>query len=172
MWSLSCAPGARHSAATSHEFYLTPALVAQLVKNPPAIAGDTRDIGSIPGSVRFPGGENGNPLQYFCPESSMERGAWQATVHGVAKSQTQLGVCAHTHTHTHTCKVLFKAGVPSFVWQVGKQRLREGNKLILQTRVTNSFNCEWENSGRILKSQRFYPEISPRTGPRLVISKL
>ena len=101
MWSLSCAPGARHSAATSHEFYLTPALVAQLVKNPPAIAGDTRDIGSIPGSVRFPGGENGNPLQYFCPESSMERGAWQATVHGVAKSQTQLGVRTHTHTHTH-----------------------------------------------------------------------
>ena len=81
-------------------------------------------------------------------------------------------VCAHTHTHTHTCKALFKAGVPSFVWQVGKQRLREGNKLILQTRVTNSFNCEWENSGRILKSQRFYPEISSRTGPRLVISKL
>ena len=91
---------------------------------------------------------------------------------GCKKSDTTGCVRTHTHTHTHTCKVLFKAGVPSFVWQVGKQRLREGNKLILQTRVTNSFNCEWENSGRILKSQRFYPEISPRTGPRLVISKL
>ena len=170
MWSLSYTPCAWHCAATSHEFYLTPALVAQLVKNPLAIAGDTRDIGSIrfPGgeSVRFPGGESGNPLQYFCPESSVERGAWQTTVHGVAKSQTQLSVYAHT------CTALSKADVPSFVCQAGKQRLREGNKLIPQTRVTNSFNCELENSGRILKSQRFYPEISPRTGPWLVIAKL
>ena len=166
MWSLSYTPCAWHCAATSHEFYLTPALVAQLVKNPLAIAGDTRDIGSIPELVRFPRGENGNPLQYFCPESSVERGAWQTTVHGVAKGQTQLSVFAHT------CIALFKAGVPSFVCQVGKQRLREDNKLIPQTRVTNSFNCELENSGRILKSQRFYPEISPRTGPWLVIAKL
>ena len=48
------------------------------------------DLGSIPGLGRSPGEGNGNPLQYSCLESSMDRGAWRATVHGVAKSQTQL----------------------------------------------------------------------------------
>ena len=46
------------------------------------------DPGSIPGLGRSPGEGNGNPLQYYCLENSMDRGAWQATVHGVAKSQT------------------------------------------------------------------------------------
>ena len=48
------------------------------------------DMGSIPGLRRFPGEGNGNPLQYFCLVNSMDRGAWWATVHGFAKSQTQL----------------------------------------------------------------------------------
>jgi len=48
------------------------------------------DPGSIPGSGRSPGEENGYPLQYSCLENSMDRGAWWATVHGVTKSQTQL----------------------------------------------------------------------------------
>ena len=54
-------------------------------------AGATGDMGSIPGLGRPPGGENGNPLQYFHLENPMARGAWQATVHGVTRSQTQLG---------------------------------------------------------------------------------
>ena len=45
-----------------------------MVKNPPANAGDARDLGSIPGSGRFPGEGNGNPLQYSCLENSMDRG--------------------------------------------------------------------------------------------------
>ena len=45
------------------------------------------ELGSIPGSVRSPGEGNGNPLQYSCLENPMDRGAWQATVHGVSKSQ-------------------------------------------------------------------------------------
>ena len=57
-----------------------------LVKNPPAGAGDTRDTGSTPGSGRSPGGGNGNSLQYSCLGNSVDRGAWWATVHGVAKS--------------------------------------------------------------------------------------
>ena len=61
-----------------------------MVKNLPANAGDARDAGSIPGSGRFPGEGNDNPLQFSCLENSMDRGACQATVHGVAKSQTQL----------------------------------------------------------------------------------
>ena len=48
------------------------------------------DLGSIPGSGRSPGERHGNPLQYLCLENSMDRGAWQATVHGVAKIQTRL----------------------------------------------------------------------------------
>ena len=48
------------------------------------------DLGSIPGSGRFPGEGNGNPFQYSCLEKSMDRGAWQATVCGITKSQTQL----------------------------------------------------------------------------------
>ena len=51
-------------------------------KNLPANAGDTRDMGLIPGSGQSPGVGNGNLLQYSCLENSMDRGAWQATVHG------------------------------------------------------------------------------------------
>ena len=51
-------------------------------------AGYTGDMGSIPGSGRFPGGGNGNPLKYPCWENPMDRGAWRATVRRVAKSQT------------------------------------------------------------------------------------
>ena len=58
------------------------------VRNPPASAGDVRDAGSILGSRRSLGVRNGNPLQYPCPENSMDRGAWQATVHEVTKSRT------------------------------------------------------------------------------------
>ena len=58
------------------------------VKDPPANAGDVRDAGSIPGSGRSPGGGHGNPFQDSCLENPMDRGAWWATVHGVAKNQT------------------------------------------------------------------------------------
>ena len=58
-----------------------------MAKNPPANAGDTRDMDSVPGSERSPGVGNGNPLQYSCMENSMDRGAWWATVHGITKSQ-------------------------------------------------------------------------------------
>ena len=52
--------------------------------------GDSGDLGSIPGWGRFPGGGNGNPLQYSCLGNSMDRGDWWVTVHGVTKSQTLL----------------------------------------------------------------------------------
>ena len=61
-----------------------------VVKNPPANAGDMRDVGSIPGLGRSSGGGHGNPLQYSCLGNSMDREAWQAPVHGVTKSQTQV----------------------------------------------------------------------------------
>ena len=59
-----------------------------MVKNPPAKAGNIRDSGLIPGLGRFPGGGHGNPVQYSSLENPVDRLAWQATVHRVAKSQT------------------------------------------------------------------------------------
>ena len=61
-----------------------------MVKNLPANTGDIRYVGLIPGLGRSPGGGHGNPLQYSCLQNSMDGGAWQATVNGVTKSQTQL----------------------------------------------------------------------------------
>ena len=57
-----------------------------MVKNSLANAGDTKDMGSIPGSERSPGVRNSNLFQYSCLESSMDRGAWRVTVYGVTKS--------------------------------------------------------------------------------------
>ena len=56
--------------------------MALVVKNPPANAGDTEDVGLIPGSGRSPGEADSNPLQYYCLENPMDRGAWWATVYG------------------------------------------------------------------------------------------
>ena len=68
------------------------------------------DLGSIPGMGRSSGEGNGNPLQYFCLENPMDRGAWWATVHGVTvldmMEWLSVSMCVHgqTHTHTHTQK--------------------------------------------------------------------
>ena len=59
--------------------------VALVVKNSPAKAGDRRNKGSIPGSGRSSGRGHGNPLQYSCLENHMDRGAWRASFHGVAR---------------------------------------------------------------------------------------
>ena len=64
--------------------------MALVVKNLPANVGDIRDMSLIPGSGRSPGGGHSNPLQYSCLGNPLDRGAWQATVHGVTKSQTPL----------------------------------------------------------------------------------
>ena len=72
--------------------------MALVVKNLPANAGDAKDTGSIPGSGRSPGRSHGNLLQYSCLKNPMDRGAWQATVQGVAKSQTGL-----KRLSLHTC---------------------------------------------------------------------
>ena len=66
-----------------------------------ASASNAGDLGSIPGSGRSPGEGSGNPLQYYCLENPMERGAWWATVHGVAKSRTRLSDLTFTNFHFH-----------------------------------------------------------------------
>ena len=75
-----------------------------MVKNPPDNVGDIRGASSIPGLGRSPGEWHGNPLYYSCLENLKDRGVWQATVHGVAKSQTRL-----KRLSTRTCKQTKKA---------------------------------------------------------------
>ena len=73
-----------------------------MVKDPLVNVGDT---GSLPGLGRFPGGGNGKPLQYSCLKNPMDRGAWRATVHRVAKSWTHLNAHIHTHLVGHREKL-------------------------------------------------------------------
>ena len=72
-----------------------------------ARAGDARDTGLIPGSGRSPGEGNGNPLQYSCLGNPMDRGTWQATVHGLAELNTN----EHS-THTHRYQKMFLPNYP------------------------------------------------------------
>ena len=80
-----------------HYMYIYAASQVALDKEPVCQCRRLSDVGSIPGSGRSPGGGNGNPLQYSCLENPMDRGAWQATVHGVAKSWTRLKRLHHHH---------------------------------------------------------------------------
>ena len=72
-----------------------------MVRNPPANAGDIRDMGLIPGSGRPPGGGHGNPPQYSCLENPMDRGAWWAIVGGLQKVR-------HDWAIAHTCMGFWK----------------------------------------------------------------
>ena len=88
-----------------------------MIKNPPADAGDARGACSIPELGRSPEVGNGSPLQYSCQENPMDRAAWQATVHGSAKSQIQLSNEVHTHTHTHTLFIVNEVK-PKTAWYI------------------------------------------------------
>ena len=84
-----------------------------MVKNRPVDTGDRRDVSLIPGLGRSPGGENGNPLQYSCLESPTNRGAWWATGHRVAKSQTQL---ERLNMHAHRQEIHMPALLSNAGW--------------------------------------------------------
>ena len=80
-----------------------------MVKNPPTSAGDARDTGSIPGLGRSPSVGNGNAPQYSCLGNPMDRGAWQAIIHGVAKEpDTTKQLSMHTELFIKICKDLLK----------------------------------------------------------------
>ena len=105
IWSSN--PTLGHIAKENHsaKTYFIPIFTVpggSVIKNLPANAGDTRDVGLTPRSGTPLGGENGKPLQYSCWDNPMDRGDWQATVHGVTKNWTWLSNWTHAHTHTHT----------------------------------------------------------------------
>ena len=83
-------------------------------KESPCNAGDTGDASSILGSGRLPGEGNGNPLQY-CLENPMNRGAWRAAVHGVAKNQKQLNTTTNHHHSTGESIYFLTLGHLSYV---------------------------------------------------------
>ena len=97
-WALKCGqPGGLCLLSLFHTHHLRMGFPGgSVAKNVPASAGDAGDPGSIPGSGRSPGGVNGNPAQDSCLENPMDRGAWRATVHGVAQSRTRLSDLTHT----------------------------------------------------------------------------
>ena len=95
--------------------------VVLVVKNLPANVGDLRDAGSLPGLGRSPEGGHSNPLQCSCLVNPMDRGAWWATVHGVAKSRTRLKqLSMHACTHTLSSIFLLSSGQTSVAVR-GKQ---------------------------------------------------
>ena len=100
-----------------------------VVKNLPADTRDIKDVGSIPGSERSPGVGNDNALQYSCLGNPMDRVAWQATVHGITKRQTQLSNFPHK-IYNH--------------WRNFRKHTKE-NKKKQTTRVTrgNSEKKDW-----------------------------
>ena len=96
-------------------------------KNPLANVGDIKDVGSVPGSGRSPGVENGSPLQYSCLENSIDRGAWWATVHGSAKATE------HTQEHTpgRECGDQGRAGGALCLSRRGFLQVRADSHLLL-----------------------------------------
>ena len=80
--------------------------VALVVKNPSANVGDIGDVDSIPEPERSPGEGHVNPFQYSCLENPMDRGAWRATVHGLAKSWTSpKQLSTHTRVQTYSMQI-------------------------------------------------------------------
>ena len=88
--------------------------VVLVVKN---LTANASDVGLIPGLGRYPGGGNGNPLQYSCQENPMDGGAWWTAVHGVAKSRTRLSDFTFTF-HFHTLEKEMATHSSVLAWRI------------------------------------------------------
>ena len=132
-------------------FWQTSFLGGTEAKNSPANAGNTRDLGLIPGWGRSPGEGHRNPLQYSCQENSVNRGAWQITAHGVAMLYTieplSMHARAHTHTHTHN-RITFL-----YTWNAV-------NELYFNSKI----KIGWPTACGILDSQPGIEPTSPALG--------
>ena len=112
-------------------------------------------MGLIPVQGRSPGGRHGNPLQYSCLEKPTDRGVWQAIVHRVAKSQTQLKHLArartHTHTHTHTHTDIWGAlALPGRGLKgEGFRKSKVSHRCVVSWLPPFSFTCQWTRAGEV-----------------------
>ena len=132
----------------------------ELVVNLLAKAGNLREVGSIPGSGRSSGGEHGNPLQYSCLENPTDRGAWWATVHGVAQSQTQWsGLAWHTAWQGRGA-VVSDFGITGN-WNLSNPSSK-GGKL-----NERNWSSQYPKVGSLDKSQARLVLIRKSTGPAL-----
>ena len=95
-----------------------------------------RDAALILGSGRSTGVEKGIPLQYSCLENSLDRGAWQVAVHGVAKSQTRLSTCTHTHTSHHLTHLFWEPGTTCLIFPFH----------IFSVHVPDTSRCQWPHN--------------------------
>ena len=105
-----------------------------VVKNSPASAGDIKDVGSIPGLGRSPGGGLGNLLQYSCLENPKDRGAWKAAVHGVARSQTRLKQL-RTHAQILYMSCMCPAPGPNQSFLQRVLIIFNGVRMVLETKI-------------------------------------
>ena len=113
-----------------------------MVKNLPVNAGD---MGSILGLGRAPGEGNGNLLQYSCLRNLMDRGAWQATVHGVAKSWTQLSDCECIHRFTRKEKLTMVVRFDTWPNFSGRKFRKKYGKMRKEKRVSEDEVAGWHH---------------------------
>ena len=99
--------------------------MAVVVKNPPANAGVTRDVGLIPGLGRCPGEGNSKPLQYSCLEKPVDRGAWWYTVHGASK---ELGTPEHMRINILILKRRKSRRKIKRMWRTKRRRREKRNE--------------------------------------------
>ena len=139
-----------------------------IVVNSPVNSGNVRDVGSTPGSGRSPGGGHSSPLQFSCLGIPMDRGAWRATIHGVAKSQTRL---KRLSTHAHWILWWFTAVVFQTVCQAQPDSTHSEASvtragLTAQLRVKHSWS--WIKEGSCILDSEDCP--STALSPGLVVS--
>ena len=133
-----------------------------MAKSPPAIAGDVRDLGSIPGLGRSPGGGHGNPLQCSCLENPMDRGAWWATVHRVARSQTRLSDLAHMDPLQ--CETGLYLGLTQSCWKWNFQAhksIHRGTSYHSSISVPNHLSLRGALDSVLQRSVEAYPSEEP-----------
>ena len=134
--------------------YSWASLVAQMAKNPPAM----RDLGSIPGWGRSPARGHDNSLQYSCLENPMERGAWRATVLGVAKRQTWLSTYIHIYIYTYTAPFTTYINDSGFGWQQWNTSLYRVLENILETRYLSSDSHRYYQKFRESTTEKSHSE--------------
>ena len=125
-------------------------MVALVVKNLPANAGDVKDTGSIPVSGRS-AEVDGNPLQYSCLENPTDRGAWRATVRGVTKGQTRLkqhSTLACTHPEVHLLRIIVPVTSMGLVGRVEPPPLLQSSRTSPLAYNSGKVAPPWTEQGR------------------------